>query len=207
VALVPIRSKDKIVGLIQLNDRRKGCFTINTVGLMEGVAAHIGEALMRKQAEEKVRYISFHDSLTGLYNRRYMEEEMHRLDTERQLPISIIMADVNGLKQINDTHGHRFGDELLEKVGGILREACRKEDIISRWGGDEFLVFLPQTCAKTAALICERIKNACRKTFVKDVAVSMALGVAEKNNLERSFTDIVRDADKNMYKDKVGKHE
>ncbi|MDZ7838133.1 MAG: histidine kinase N-terminal 7TM domain-containing protein [Actinomycetota bacterium] len=83
----------------------------------------------RKKAEQKIKYLSFHDSLTGLYNRYFFEEELKRLDTERMYPISIIIGDVNGLKLINDTFGHNQGDKLLRKIAQILKDCFRKEDI------------------------------------------------------------------------------
>ncbi len=89
-----------------------------------------------KEKEDKLRYLSYHDGLTDLYNRTYLQEEMQRLDTERQLPISLIMCDVNGMKLVNDTFGHEKGDELLIKVAEILQESTREEDIVTRWAGD-----------------------------------------------------------------------
>jgi PAS domain S-box-containing protein len=88
----------------------------------------------RKKAEEHIRYVSFHDSVTGLYNRAYFEEEIQRLDTGRSLPVSFIIGDVNNLKLVNDTFGHNEGDLLLKTIAEILRKTCRNEDIIARWG-------------------------------------------------------------------------
>jgi PAS domain S-box-containing protein len=104
----------------------------------------------RKQAEEEIKYLSFHDKLTGLYNRVFFEEELKRLDTERELPLSLIMGDVNGLKLVNDALGHQEGDKLLVKVAKALRKSSRHEDIVARWGGDEFIILLPRCDKKTA---------------------------------------------------------
>jgi diguanylate cyclase (GGDEF)-like protein len=82
-----------------------------------------------------VEYLGYHDKLTGLYNRRFLEEEMSRLDTARNLPISLIMGDVNGLKLMNDVFGHDAGDLLLKEVAESLKTACRNGEIISRQGG------------------------------------------------------------------------
>lgn len=173
------------------------------IGDKNYILALVRDITERKQAEDRIRFISFHDSLTRLYNRAFLEEEMKRLNTERQLPISIIMADLNGLKLVNDTYGHCIGDEMLQSAANILRESCREEDIIARWGGDEFIILLPQTVKDKAEEICKRINDKCCKAFVGDVPVSIALGVATKNNAEESLIVILKEAEDNMYKQKL----
>jgi len=157
----------------------------------------------RKIAEEKIRYISLHDSLTGLYNRTYIEEEMARLDTPRQLPLSIIMADLNGLKLINDTYGHPIGDKALQAAAGIIKSTCREDDIYARWGGDEFVILLPQTSAAAAGNLCKRITENCRVIFIEDVPVSMAIGLACKTSPEEPLMKILQEAENLMYKQKL----
>ena len=110
----------------------------------EKVFISIVDITERKQAEENLRYISFHDTLTGLYNRAYFEEEMERLNSSRQYPVSIIACDLDGLKQINDQLGHDIGDKALKATAKILKAGVfRKEDVIARTGGDEFVILLP----------------------------------------------------------------
>lgn len=155
-----------------------------------------------KEQQKKIEYISFHDKLTKLYNRFFMEEEIRRLDTERQLPISVIMADVNGLKLINDTYGHEQGDKILIRVGDILLRSVRKEDIVARWAGDEFLILLPQTDKKAVDQIRRRIKKECKKTQSSEMPVALGVGVATKEENEDIYHTIHR-ADKNMYQDKL----
>ncbi|ACB86008.1 HD domain-containing phosphohydrolase [Natranaerobius thermophilus] len=161
-----------------------------------GLAVDITE---RKQAEEKIRYLSFYDRVTGLYNRAYLEEEIERLDVERQLPISIIIADVNGLKLINDTFGHDRGDDLLENAAGILKKVCRQEDIIGRWGGDEFVILLPQTSYTNAQQVLSRIHNECKRYELQ----TFALGVATKTSKEQSIKQVFKRAEERMYKNKL----
>jgi diguanylate cyclase (GGDEF)-like protein/PAS domain S-box-containing protein len=165
-----------------------------------GVARDITES---KQVEEKIRYMSMHDSLTNLYNRNYLETEMARLDTKRQLPISIIMADVNGLKLINDTYGHEKGDQLLIAAAGILSRSCRDEDILSRWGGDEFVILLPQTDQDEAWKICKRINRSCADADFDELPVSIATGVACKVDQEKNLNEVLREAEDAMYKNKL----
>ena len=106
-----------------------------------------------KEKEREIKYLLYRDKLTGLYNRRFFEEELKRLDTERQIPISLIMADINGLKLINDSYGHEEGDRLLNSAANIFIESVRSEDILARWAGDEFVILLPRTNQKEAKII------------------------------------------------------
>ena len=157
----------------------------------------------RKKKEKKIEYLSYKDPLTDLYNRRYFEEEMKRLDTKRQLPISIIMADLNGLKIINDSYGHEKGDMILEKTAKILKDSIRKEDILARQGGDEFAILLPQTKKEEAQKVLSRIKSKTNKTSENIIPISIALGIATKINTEQNIEKILRIADDNMYQNKL----
>ncbi len=157
----------------------------------------------RKKTEKKLHHLSFHDQLTGLYNRHYFEEEMNRLDTVRQLPIGIIMADLNGLKLINDTYGHTAGDEMLKRAADALKKACREEDILTRWGGDEFVLLLPQTSEEVLVDIGQRIKMLCSETVVRDVPVSIAIGKAIKSEPAESLIGVLKNAEDEMYRQKV----
>jgi diguanylate cyclase (GGDEF)-like protein/PAS domain S-box-containing protein len=166
--------------------------------------AHITAiSLRRLQAKEKLIYYSFNDRLTNLYNRNYLENEINRLDTYRQLPISIIMADLNGLKLINDTYGHASGDEMLRTAAAIIKKSCRGEDIVGRWGGDEFVVLLPQTGLTRAAQIARRITAGYKSASVQGIPLSIALGLAEKSNPEQSLTAVMKIAEDEMYRDKL----
>jgi diguanylate cyclase (GGDEF)-like protein len=156
----------------------------------------------RKIAEERIHYMTFHDRLTGLYNRAYIEEEMQRIDTERQLPISLIMGDLNNLKLVNDTYGHEKGDELLVKAAEVLKKSCRKEDIVARWGGDEFVVLLPQTPLEISDKICGRIYNETQKEE-QELLVSIALGSASKVENDEEIFKVLNKAENRMYKNKI----
>lgn len=157
----------------------------------------------RKKAEEKIEYLSFHDGLTSLYNRAYFDEELNRLDTERQLPITIVMGDLNGLKLINDTYGHSKGDMLLRNIADILKESFRKEDITSRWGGDEFISILPKTSEKDARSIIKRIKELCEEKSTTEMPLSISLGASTKKSSSENIYDILKEAEDKMYKSKI----
>lgn len=161
----------------------------------------------RKQKEKKIAFLSYHDILTGLYNRAYFEEECSRLDTEHKLPISIIMGDVNGLKLTNDAFGHLYGDKLLCVIAEILKDSSRQEDIIARIGGDEFCILLLQADHNIAQSICERVYNACENKKMKldngYYNPSVSLGFATMYRSDENISDIMRDAENSMYKRKL----
>ncbi len=167
-------------------------------------AQNISEMINR---EKEINHLLYRDSLTGLYNRRFFEEELKRLDTGRQLPISILMIDVNGLKVINDTYGHKAGDKHLKKVGDILKKSIRQEDILARWAGDEFVILMPNTDYEAARMLYSRIKKNCLISYQNGEPVSVAVGIAVKNNSEQEITEVLEKADMDMYKDKSQKQE
>ena len=205
---IPMMKNGIVHGFMGLDAvKEKKVWTENDVMLLKIVAELLSNTYTRNLAEEKYRYLSFHDALTGLYNRVYLEKEMQRLDTERQLPVGIIMVDLNGLKKINDAFGHLVGDEMLRQTAEILRRSCRGEDIISRWGGDEFVVFLPQTTEEGAKVICHRITKHCMATDVKGTPLSLALGYAIKSNIKKGLVEILKEAEENMYIDKLAERQ
>lgn len=158
-----------------------------------------------KKQQEEIKYLSYHDNLTDLYNRAFMEEEMKRLDSSRQLPISIIMIDVNGLKLFNDTYGHQKGDQLLVKTAEILKNSTRSEDIVTRWAGDEFVILLPKTGREEMKKIISRIENNCSQTEDDEMLISLAVGAAVKETPEEALAAVFDQADKKMYKQKMSK--
>ncbi|MEL7654632.1 MAG: diguanylate cyclase [Bacillota bacterium] len=160
-----------------------------------------------EQWEQENIYLSYFDVLTGLYNRRYYEMEVNRLDIENNLPISVIMADVNGLKMINDAFGHHLGDELLRKAADAIRSICRTNDVIARWGGDEFVILLPNTAYEEAEKVVGRIKDACCEESVNMVRVSMSLGWDTKTTMEMCIAEVLKNAEDEMYKFKIIQNE
>lgn len=172
-------------------------------GEVEGLVGVGRDITERKEAEEWMQYIGSHDSLTGLYNRAYLEDAMQRLDTPRQLPTSLIMVDLNGLKLVNDTYGHSAGDRMLQQAATILRESCRQEDIIARWGGDEFVIFLPGTSREGALTLCQRIRKRCRGASIDNIPISMALGAATRENESHHMLEFLTEAEDEMYRQKL----
>ncbi len=160
-----------------------------------------------KQTEKQLRYLSTHDSLTGLYNRGFFEAEMARLDNGRNFPISIVVVDIDGLKKVNDSAGHQAGDKLLQQAALFLKEAFRSEDVVARVGGDEFSILMP----KANSAVVDRALNRIRADLEfhnkenKDIPLSFSCGAAtgEKNG---SLEEILRQADLLMYQKKHSKN-
>ena len=166
----------------------------------EGIVRDITE---QKKVEEQLKFLSFHDRLTGLYNRAYFEEELKRLDAERQLPLSIIMADINGLKLTNDIFGHKEGDLLLCKCARIFKKCFRMEDIISRHGGDEFVMLLPKTTEQEIIDIINRVKEECSKTDGQKIPISVSMGGSTKTVMDKDINEVLLEAEEWMYQRKL----
>lgn len=159
--------------------------------------------LRHKQSiEEMLRYLSNHDPMTGLYNRLYFNEELSRLDHGRQIPSSIIVADLNGLKQVNDSLGHEAGDLLILAAAEIIRSGVRTDDVAARIGGDEFAVLLPFTRSDEAEAILDRIrKQEAHHRSINDLQVFMSYGLATAEH-QGEMNATLRLADQRMYEEK-----
>jgi len=196
---IVIKSNDEIGSLARsLNNMSE--YLKNTMASKEILAA---EVKARKLAERNLRYLSFHDKLTRTYNRAYFEEELSRIDIGRQLPISLIIGDVNGLKLVNDVFGHEHGDRLLASTAAVLKKCCRKEDVLARYGGDEFAIILPKTSAVLCAKVLNRIKKAMSETSTQKIPLSVSLGAATKGKKTRNINKVLKKAEDNMYTRKL----
>jgi diguanylate cyclase (GGDEF)-like protein len=160
----------------------------------------------RRKNEVKLTYLSTHDALTGLYNRTYFDGEISRIESARQYPISIVMADVDDLKDVNDRQGHAAGDEMLKQAAKALLASFRSEDIVSRIGGDEFAILMPATSAATAQKTIQRIKDNILKSNADPASQFLRLSLGT-STLEQtgSLEETLKQADVNMYLDKQNK--
>lgn len=157
----------------------------------------------KKEKQDRIEYLCLHDQLTGLYNRRFFEEELKRLDTARNLPLTIVMLDVNGLKLINDAFGHAMGDLTLQRAAIIMKEECRSEEIIARFGGDEFVILLPGTGHEDAERLVKRIYTAFETEIVDNISVSVSCGWATKQDHSENLANIFKLAEDHMYRRKL----
>jgi diguanylate cyclase (GGDEF)-like protein/putative nucleotidyltransferase with HDIG domain len=136
--------------------------------------------------------------LTGLYNRRFMDEEIKRLNTSRNLPISIIMGDLNQLKLINDAFGRETGDKLIRTVAGVIQRGCRSEDLAARWDGDLFIIFLPKTKTAETEIIVQRIQSLIDQEHVNNLHIKVSFGVATQASLDQGISETIRLAEDAM---------
>lgn len=173
----------------------------------EGIIILFDDITEFKKIEEQLRHISFHDLLTGLYNRNYLEHESLRISNGRLNPVGFISIDVDGLKLVNDNCGHSAGDTLLITVGDIIKGCFQDSDLVARIGGDEFAVLLPLSDEKTVLSGCRRIKEEVAKhnQIHLNMPVSISIGWSVGNLCVNKAVDkIIVEADRLMYTEKQG---
>ncbi len=159
----------------------------------------------RKEAEKQLTYLSIHDSLTGLHNRFYFEEELKRFGTGRFDPVGIVICDLDGLKLINDNLGHDIGDRQLIAAARLLKEQFRLSDVVARIGGDEFAILLPDCPFETLRDICNELKKAVMNIYVPDtnIPLMMSIGYDVHEGKECPIEETLKEADTKMYQEKA----
>ncbi len=170
---------------------------------MIGVVLIFRDVTEKKEQRQEIEYLSFHDPLTGLYNRRFFEEAMLCLDIQPNIPISIIMGDVNGLKLTNDIFGHSYGDVLLKKFSQVLQKVVRADDIVARFGGDEFVLLLPKTSREEAMQIIKDVKARFELEQVKAIKGSISMGLDTKQEETEDLMHVLENAEEKMYIEKA----
>ena len=172
----------------------------------------------RKKTEAKIRYMSVHDSLTDLYSRVYFVERMNEFGTLKSYPVSIVVADVDNFKAINDNFGHQFGDEILKDFADILKKNAQSGAVVARIGGDEFAIIMPEASERAVREFCNAISRDCekfghfsefpklrREVGIQDRSLSVSLGDATQRGQFDSIEDALREADLRMYEAKIWK--
>jgi len=202
---VPLKTKDdKTFGVIAVQGYDdKTPYNASDEEVLNFVSSQVAMAIERKRAEEKLIYLSYHDFLTGLYNRAYFEQELQRLESASDLnPHGIIIFDVDGLKLVNDTFGHSQGDSLLIRAADVLQQSLDTDCIVSRIGGDEFAAIVFKATEEKLNFICTKVKD---KISADDkgpilLHISMGHGISSEKSLP---IDVFRIADNRMYRDKL----
>ncbi|AEA33886.1 GGDEF domain-containing protein [Hippea maritima] len=154
--------------------------------------------------EKEIEYISLHDDLTGLYNRRFFKEELKRLFDRRSYPLALVIFDINGLKMVNDILGHTWGDWLIKKVAETLKSSVRAVDLIARIGGDEFVLLMVNTTEEGVKRCILRIKERLDEENKKESHsyLSVSIGYAIQNGKFKDSEKLFASADESMYKEK-----
>lgn len=208
-----ILTDNKVVELETLRRRKDGslievfvvAYPIFVAGKPAGGYAIYRDISERKEVERQLTFASTHDLLTGVFNRRYFEQEMAGLEKAEGMAAGIIVADIDGLKLVNDTLGHTVGDSMLFLAAVILRENLPEDGVLCRIGGDEFAALLPNTDEVTLAAVCERVKAAVAvaNEAKRDFALSMSLGYGIRGAELTSMKEVYREADSGMYREKL----
>jgi diguanylate cyclase (GGDEF)-like protein len=201
----PILSLTGQIGHLEKNGDAKRV-TITSHDEIEELAVAFNSLMdLVQRNEERLYYLTVHDNLTGLYNRTYFEAELERIAKGRNFPISIIVADVDGLKLVNDTLGHSAGDRLIKDAARLLLEAFRAEDVVSRIGGDEFAVLLGETNAEAAEEALQRVRGLVAAHSSADTfRLGLSLGVATAHS-GAMMNEAMILADQRMYHEKAAK--
>ncbi|MCD4826232.1 MAG: diguanylate cyclase [Acholeplasmataceae bacterium] len=212
---------EALINLIQKNEKYDVTFTLNTPskkkrihskaqlsynekGQPHKVLGVIKDITELQEYENLLIYQGNHDYLTGLHNRRSFIEEFNKLDHKANYPLGVMMIDVNGLKIINDAYGHAIGDLALQKIASILTKSFRPQDIIARFGGDEFGVIIPNITFDELQEIKEVIKLNLKKNPTQNIILSVATGFEIKNKYsEENLDELLKLAENHMYRHKI----
>lgn len=207
VAIFPIIYRDSVLGVMMLASMSP--FRANELSLLESMINQIAIVLENALAHEKVAQLSITDTLTGVYNRRYLTQrldEEFRISHRHHSPLSVLIVDIDHFKRINDDFGHQIGDEALIAVARALKENIRDSDLLARFGGEEFVIVLPHTSQKDARLVAEKLRQTVNTRSVAAMGerrISISVGVATIPELKVDNGDeLLGAADRALYQAK-----
>ena len=207
VICVPLRSKLRVLGVIQLVNVEMSKFTQPELFFLQALCDYAAIAIENARWVEKIQELTITDDCTGLYNARHLyktlETEVYR-SSRFGYEFSILFIDLDHFKAVNDTHGHLIGSKLLAEIGYLIKAQLRLIDFAFRYGGDEFVVLLPQTSKDQALVVAKRLREALRdSTFCRDEGLNLniraSIGLATYPHDARTAHDVIRQADGMMY--------
>ena len=186
---------------------RSGQIIYGDAGEIVAIEGLVIDITDQKKKQKEIEYLSYHDNLTGLYNRIYFDRAREKYDNPEYLPLSLIVGDINGLKLLNDALGHQEGDALIIRTANVLQSCCQKDHVLARTGGDEFSILMPKTDSIRANAILKRIQRACEE-YNKQIRnevfqINLALGFATKTSETEPYSKIRKIAEDYMYKRKL----
>ncbi len=214
LVIMPLKAKDKVNGLIIAdNYYTQKSITDDDLKIFMMLANQAGLAIENSRLYEIVIHQSHTDPITNLWNHRFFQEQLSReiqIASEKEIPISLIMLDLDNFKSLNDTYGHQIGDSVLMEIALILKDSCREIDFACRYGGEEFAIILPQTNEKQGYAIAERIRKKIeqhafvQKKDIGSIPITISVGISSLSGWVTTKEDLITAADKAMYKAKFG---
>ncbi len=204
ILCAPLVSRGRTIGVIEmLNKTGPGGFTEQELELVQVLVNPAAVAIENAYLFQKAQRLTIQDDLTRLYNSRHLN---HSLEVElkrarrNEKPLSIIFMDLDGFKAVNDNYGHLVGSQALVGIGEIIRKICRESDIAGRYGGDEFMLILPDTSQDQGYAIAEQIRDHVAAYKIKELRVTASIGLACFPDHADGKESLMRLADKAMYK-------
>src|SRR5206468_10022210 len=201
---IPLVSFGQTLGVLVLDSAQTGAFNANDIQSLESVADICATAIQNAHYVDRVKQLAYLDGLTGIFNRRFFElriaEELERA-RRFNTGMAVVMVDIDHFKRLNDEFGHLLGDEVLRQVAKVFAHQIRKNDVVCRYGGEEFAIMLPETTTERAMAVAEKLRRVVADYQFPGVPrpVTISVGVADCPTHAASRDDLVRAADEALY--------